>query len=153
MKLKYASNKPKLAEDLMSSKGSIHSSFLTTRITKKISKDTPRDFELLAEEASEVRKMLTKTALNRYGGVIDDREWSLIKDKALMDALRYRWEHDRRFHDIVEAARKAGKYLLYSTNIAAAASELGGKRSVVTQKIEGENKVGRYIMELAGFQF
>ena len=153
MKLKYASNRPKLAEQLMSSKGTIHSSFLTTRMTKKIPKDTPRDFELLADEATEVRKMLTKTALNRYGGTIEDREWTLIKDKVLMDALRYRWEHDKRFHDIVEAARKAGKYLLYNTNIAAAASELGGKRSIKTEKIEGDNKVGRYIMELAGFQF
>jgi hypothetical protein len=153
MKLKYASNNPKLAVELMSSKGTIHQSFLATRMADKIRKDTPRDFELLAKEASEVRRKLTKSELNTYRTVINENEWTLFKDKVLMDALRYRWEHDRRFHDIVEAAREAGKYLLYTTNIAAVASELGGKRSIKTERIEGENKVGLYIMELAGFRF
>jgi mRNA (guanine-N7-)-methyltransferase len=153
MKLKYASNKPELAAQLMSSKGSIHQPYLTTRMTDKIRKDSPRDFELLAKEASDVRKKLTKTELNAYRASIDENEWLLVKDKVLMDALRYRWEHDRRFHDIVEASRTAGKYMLYSTSIAAASSELGGKRSIKTEQIDGENKVGRYIMELAGFQF
>ena len=94
MKLKYASNKPDLAAQLMSSTGSIHKKYLTTRMTDKIRKDSPRDFELLAQEASDVRKKLTKTELNAYRAVIDENEWSLIKDKVLMDALRYRWEHD-----------------------------------------------------------
>jgi broad specificity polyphosphatase/5'/3'-nucleotidase SurE len=53
----------------------------------------------------------------------------------------------------VEAARNLGKYLLYTTKIAAVASELGGTRSLATSMIEGENKVGRFIMELAGFKF
>jgi hypothetical protein len=51
----------------------------------------------------------------------------------------------------VEAARELGKYLLYTTK-PAAASELGGIRDA-TGKIDGENKVGRMIMELAGFKF
>jgi hypothetical protein len=53
----------------------------------------------------------------------------------------------------VEAARNAGKYLLYTTKIASVATELGGTRSLATSIIEGENKVGRFIMELAGFKF
>jgi len=43
--------------------------------------------------------------------------------------------------------------LLYSTKIASVASELGGTRSLTTGIIEGENLVGRIIMELAGFKF
>jgi hypothetical protein len=70
-----------------------------------------------------------------------------------MDALKYRWEHDKRFRDAVEAARGAGKYLLYSTKIAAIASELGGTRDITSGIIQGDNKVGRFIMELAGFKF
>jgi hypothetical protein len=70
-----------------------------------------------------------------------------------MDALRYRWEKDQRFHNGVEAARNAGKYLLYTTKIASVASELGGTRSLASSQIEGENKVGRFMMEIAGFRF
>ena len=152
MKLK-TSNKPNLAKELMSTTGKIHQDFALKRRVESVKQESARDFELLAEEAAEVRKKMTKTHLNQYRVVFDDAKWIPIKDKTLMDALKYRWEHDKRFRDTVEAARNAGKYLLYSTKIAAVASELGGTRSLTTSIIEGENKVGRFIMELAGFKF
>jgi hypothetical protein len=153
MKLKTASNKPSLAKDLMSTTGKIHQDFALKRRAEAVKQESARDFELLAEEAADVRRKMTKTYLNQYRVVFDEDKWIPIKDKTLMDALKYRWEHDKRFKDTVEAARNAGKYLLYSTKIAAAASELGGTRSLTTSMIEGENKVGRFIMELAGFKF
>jgi SAM-dependent methyltransferase len=153
MKLKLASNKPNLAKDLMSTSGRIHQDFALKRRSESVKSESARDFELLAEEAADVRKKMTKTYLNQYRVVFDDTKWIPIKDKVLMDALKYRWEHDKRFRETVEAARNAGKYLLYSTKIAAVASELGGTRSITTGIIEGENKVGRFIMELAGFKF
>ena len=152
MKLK-TSNKPDLAKDLMSTTGKIHQDFALKRRAESVKQESARDFELLAEEAAEVRKKMTKTYLNQYRVVFDDTKWIPIKDKVLMDALKYRFEKDKRFRDTVEAARNAGKYLLYSTKIAAVASELGGTRSIATSLIEGENKVGRFIMELAGFKF
>ena len=97
--------------------------------------------------------MMTKTELNKFRVVFDEDKWIPVKDRVLMDALKYRWEHDKRFRETVEAARNAGKYLLYSTKISSVASELGGTRSLSTSVIEGENKVGRFIMELAGFKF
>jgi hypothetical protein len=153
MKLKLGSNKPNLAKDLMSSTGRIHQDFVLKRRAESVKPESARDFELLAEEANDVRKKMTKTYLNQYRVSFDDVKWIPIKDKVLMDALRYRWDHDKRFHAGVEAARVLGKYLLYSTKIAAVASELGGTRSLTTGIIEGENKVGRFIMELAGFKF
>jgi SAM-dependent methyltransferase len=153
MKLKQASNKPALAKELMSTAGKIHQDFAAKRRTEKVKAESPRDFELLAEEATEVRKKMTKTYLNQSRTVVDDTKWIPIKDKVLMDALQYRWEHDKRFRETVEAARNSGKYLLFSTKVAAVASELGGTRSLATSMIEGENKVGRFIMELAGFKF
>jgi len=153
MKLKLASNKPQLAKDLMSTSGRIHQDFALKRRAESVKPESPRDFELLADEAADVRKKMTKTYLNQYRVAFDDTKWIPIKDKVLMDALQYRWEHDKRFRDAVEAARSAGKYLLYSTKIAAVASELGGTRSLASSMIEGENKVGRIIMELAGFKF
>jgi SAM-dependent methyltransferase len=153
MKLKLASNKPELAKTLMSTAGQIHQEFANKRRIDLIKQESARDFELLGEEAVKVRKMMTKTELNKYRVVFDEDKWIPIKDRVLMDALRYRWEHDKRFRETVEAARNLGKYLLYSTKIASVASELGGTRALSTSMIEGENKVGRFIMELAGFKF
>jgi hypothetical protein len=137
----------------MSTSGRIHQDFALKRRTESIKSESPRDFELLAEEASEVRKKMTKTYLNQYRVVFDETKWLPIKDKILMDALKYRWENDKRFRETVEAARLAGKYLLYSTKIAAIASEFGGVRDISSGMIVGENKVGRFIMEIAGFKF
>jgi hypothetical protein len=153
MKLKLASNKPDLAKTLMSTAGKIHQEFANKRRIELVKQESARDFELLGEEAVQVRKMMTKTELNKFRVVFDEDKWIPIKDRVLMDALKYRWEHDKRFRETVEAARNAGKYLLYSTKIASVASELGGTRSLSTSMIEGENKVGRFIMELAGFKF
>jgi mRNA (guanine-N7-)-methyltransferase len=152
MKLK-TSNKPELAKTLMSTTGKIHQDFALKRRAEAVKQESARDFELLAEEAADVRKKMTKTYLNQYRVVFDEDKWIPIKDKTLMDALKYRFEHDKRFRETVEAARNAGKYLLYTTKIAAVASELGGTRSLTTSMIEGENKVGRFIMEIAGFKF
>ena len=153
MKLKLASNKPDLAKTLMSTAGKIHQDFALKRRAEPVKQESPRDFELLAEEAVDVRKKMTKTYLNQYRVVFDEDKWIPIKDRVLRDAIKYRWEHDKRFRETVEAARNAGKYLLYSTKIASVASELGGTRSLSTNMIEGENKVGLFIMELAGFKF
>ena len=115
----------------------------------KPSKGKP--IEPLEKEAKEIRSVLTKTSLNKYKIVAYEDKWDLMKDEELKKALEYRWKHDQRFHDTVEAARTARKYLLYSTKTAPL--ELGGKRSIKTGKIEGENKVGRMIMEIAEYQF
>jgi 3-oxoacyl-ACP reductase-like protein len=152
MKLKQASNRPDLAEKLFSSKSSLHQQFLTDRQTQGIRRETESDFELLQKEAKQIQTLLTKTSLNKYKVIVYDDKWEdQRKDAELKKALAYRWKHDQRFHDTVEAARAARKYLLYSSKTAPL--ELGGKRSIKTSKIEGENKVGRMIMELAEFQF
>jgi hypothetical protein len=153
MKLKTSSNKPNLAKDLMSTTGKIHQDFALKRRAEAVKQESARDFELLAEEAADVRKKMTKTYLNQYRVVFNEDKWIPIKDKTLMDALKYRFDHDKRFKDGVEAARNAGKYLLYTTKIAAVASELGGTRDISSSIIVGENRVGRFIMELAGFKF
>ena len=152
MKLK-TSNKPELAVSIMSTRGKIHQDYINKRRTESIKPESARDFELIGEETAEIRKKMTKSYLNQFRTIFDDTKWIPIKDKILMDALRYRWENDKRFRETVEAARNAGKYLLFSTKIASIASELGGTRDLESGVIKGENKVGRFIMEIAGFKF
>ncbi len=154
MKLKIASNKPNLAKELMSSTGSIHQSFLNKRrLDSSIKPESQRDYDLLLEESNEVKKKMQKTYLNQYRVVFDDGKWIPVKDKFLMDAIKYRWNRDERFHKIVEAGREQGKYLLYSVKSTTNASELGGVRDLSSGRIVGENKIGKFIMTVSGFRF
>jgi hypothetical protein len=154
MKLKYASNKPNLAKDIMSTSGSIHQSYLNKRRAEGgIKQESARDYDLLAEESTEVKKKMQKSYLNSFRVVFDDMKWTVEKNRLIMEGLKYRWDRDDRFHKIVEAARNQGKYLLYSTKVASEVSELGGIRNPSTGVITGENKIGRGIMEIAGFVF
>ena len=154
MKIKHASNKPQLAKDIMSSSGSIHRAFALKRVGKSIEPESGEDFKLLLDEITMVRKKIgTKTNLNQYRLVINDIVWNSIKDKYLMEALAYRFRRDARFIAGVTAARDHGKYMLYSTTASLGGSELGGVRNLGTKKILGENKVGRFIMEIAEFKF
>lgn len=154
MKLKMASNKPELAKTLMSSTGKIHQEFLTKRRAEGTPKlESARDFELLLDEVTDVRKKMQKTQLNQYRVIFNDTKWAPIKEKLIMDALEYRWERDDRFHKIVESAREQGKYMLYSTKVGTNASELGGIRDIKTSTIQGGNIIGKFIMTIAGFVF
>jgi hypothetical protein len=154
MKLKKASNVPDLAIKLMSSSGSIHQSFLNKRkLEGGIKPGSTRDYQLINDEVTEVRKKMMKTSLQQFRAVINEMKWIEIKDDVLREAIQYRWENDAKFHKIVEAARNQGKYLLYSVKGSSANSELGGTRSITTSQIVGENKVGHVIMEIAGFVF
>jgi hypothetical protein len=154
MKIKHASNKPQLAKEIMSSSGSIHRAFALKRVGKSIEPESGEDFKLLLDEVTMVRKKIsTKTNLNQYRLVINDIVWNSIKDKYLMEALAYRFKRDARFIAGVTAARDRGKYMLYSTTASLGGSELGGVRNLASKKILGENKVGRFIMEIAEFKF
>jgi len=157
MKIKHVSNKPELAEKLMSSKGSIHHSFVIQRSGKDIKPESGEDFRLLMEEISMVRKTIsTKTNLSKYRIVIRDTNeiaWNSMKDDFLTEALRYRFMKDVRFIKGVTAAKDLKKYLLYSTTAGMGGSELGGVRNITSRKILGENKVGRFLMKIADFKF
>jgi hypothetical protein len=88
---------------------------------------------------------------------VDDNKLVPVKDEMLRYALNFRWTRYERFRKGVEAAKDEGKYVLYAATAEVSAknsaAELSGVRSPATGKITGENKVGRFIMEIAGFRF
>lgn len=159
MKFKKGTTKPDLSKNLMSTNGKIHQDFITKRRTEgSIKLESARDFELLKEELSEVQRTLNKTYLRAYGITnIDDTRWIPIKDEMLRYALNHRWLRDERFRKGITTAKEEGKYVLYTAasevSTKNSAAELSGARSPTTGKITGENKVGRFIMEIAGFRF
>ena len=167
MRLRNTSNKSgtdaiNLAINLFSMTGGIHQQFAATRNKEKVVSESARDYELLTEEATKVRQVVSKKGeiLNKSGVVFDDAKWDSLKVEFIAAGFRYRLDRDERFRAIVEAARNAGKYLIYSTTPSnssnqskASALELGGTRDLSTGVIKGENKVGRILMKLANFRF
>ena len=151
-RLKIASNKPELGPAIYGTQGDIHQKYIRERLeltqggSKALSED--KDSELIKKEISEVRDSQRPAALRKYGAVVDEAKFTTNKNKIIRDALRVRLEKDARFRRIIEAVREQGKVLLYYTGTSPS-SELGGYRGA-DEKIHGENKIGRFIMELAG---
>jgi hypothetical protein len=158
MKLKKGTTKPDLARTLMSTAGKIHQDFNVKRRTAGgVTFESAQDFVMLKDELSEVQRYLNKSQLIRYGiKNVDDTMWIPVKDEMLRYALDYRWNKDERFRNGVQAAKDRGKYILYTATAEIStknsAAELSGVRSS-TGMITGQNKVGRFIMEIAGFRF
>jgi predicted NAD-dependent protein-ADP-ribosyltransferase YbiA (DUF1768 family) len=153
MRAKRATNKPELAETIFSREGTIHQRFLNDRLgmtnggTKQLSEE--EDHDLLKAELSAVKLASGGVALKKYKAVVDEAAWATEKDKVLEEALSQRWTKDARFRKVIETARNLGKYLLYYTP--GATTNLGGKRDKDTGQIEGDNKVGKIMMRLAGY--
>jgi hypothetical protein len=150
---RVASSTPDIATSVFSNEGSIHQEFLRQRLLESEAGKKPisdkRNRELLKAESAAVRDAIRPTAFKKYKSVFDEAQWAVQKDDILMEGLRQRWETDARFRKIVEAARQKGMTLLYYTP-GSNASNLGGVRKN-SGTIEGENKMGKMIMELAGF--
>ena len=154
MRVKLGGKKPEVAASLFSREGTIHQRFLNDRLglsnggTKPLTEE--QDYELLTTELAAVKKSTGNVVLKKtYGVSVDEAEWATQKDKVLEEALKQRWTGDARFHKIVETARNQGKYLLYDST--GATSNLGGSFNRNTGRIEGENRVGKIIMKLAGY--
>jgi hypothetical protein len=155
MRYKVATDKPGLAQSIFGPQGSIHQKFLRQRAAeigvgagaKPLTDE--RDAKLLVDELKEVHNEMRAVAMKKWKATFDQTKWDGVKDDLLKEAVRQRWEKDARFRTIVEAAKQQGKTLLFYTG--SASSEYGGKR---TQEgyLEGENKLGKAIMEIAGFE-
>ena len=153
MRYKIASDKPELAASLFGRDGSIHQSILRKRLLLSEGGKKPisdiMDKTLLKEEAIKVREEIRPAAFKKYKATLNEAEWAIKKDDSIREGLRQRWETDARFRKILEAARDKGKTLLYYTP-GANSTNLGGVRKN-SGAIEGENRIGRIMMELAGF--
>jgi hypothetical protein len=153
MQLKFGGRAPDLAKELFSTTGKIHQAAEGARRLKsgRGGKLSEKDYyESIKDEAIAIKNALSPSALRPYKIKMDESEWNKHKDELLRNALKQRWDRDKRFHTIVEKARTLKKYLLYYTS-----NTGGGEMSGVLREngtIDGENKMGRYIMEIAGFR-
>jgi predicted NAD-dependent protein-ADP-ribosyltransferase YbiA (DUF1768 family) len=154
MKYKVATNKPEFAKTLFSRDGSLYYKYINRRTeetkagAKKLSDD--REIAILKDETVDIRKETTPAAFKRNKAVFNEVAWNEKQDDLLKYALTYRYDKDSRYRTIIEAARSQHKFLLYYTP-SGAASELGGRRRANDNRIEGQNKIGKIMMEIAGF--
>jgi predicted NAD-dependent protein-ADP-ribosyltransferase YbiA (DUF1768 family) len=82
----------------------------------------------------------------------DETKWASKKDAFLRDAITQRLTNDKWFCEILSSALAQRKYLLYFDKVAGEhGSELGGSRSI-KGTIQGQNKYGKLLMELAAAQ-
>jgi predicted NAD-dependent protein-ADP-ribosyltransferase YbiA (DUF1768 family) len=146
MKFKYATSKPERA-GIFASNGQIHSEFLGLRMQERAQKGTmteERHYKYLEEETARVDSDLKKE-LRKANVGYNVAVWDAKLDEVLRAAIKQRLLKDKWFCVIVDAVVKAGKYLLYQDSDK---SILGGVRKA-GDTIAGENRYGRYILEMA----
>lgn len=151
MRFKYASKKPELAANYFGEQGRIHQAWLVERMKEAKKSKTgmlkiEQQNELLEKETAEVETEMERLKGLRETGY-DSGIWATIKYKLLEEAIRQRLAADKWFCVIVSAALAQGKYLLYHDE--QPNSELGGSRVIRSGLIQGQNKYGNLILQLA----
>jgi len=152
MKFKYASKKPELAVTVFSREGSIHMYYLAQRQAEQ--KGNPQGIpqathnKYLLDETTHVKTDEQKYMRSKPVE-FDETRWATVKDKLLREAVLQRLTNDKQFCTIVSSALAQHKYLLYFDKTSSEhGSELGGSRTV-KGTIQGQNKYGTTIMNLA----
>jgi len=128
--------------------GAIHNE-AKERLTKEVkekhlpSTQNQARMKIALEELEKIRKAAATIAYDDNG----------VQDKYLRYGLEQRWKHDVEFHKTVEDLRLKNAYLLYSIG-----PHLGDPTGLLAGKvrkngtIDGDNQVGKIIMELAKYR-
>jgi hypothetical protein len=160
MRLKHGAKKAALAKTLLSTEGSIHQQFLPQYVKKGSESEKAyreRVMDVLVEELEAVKKAVSPAnLLSKYGVSFNEADWNAMKPDYIKQGLEQRWTRDKKFREIVEKAKTGGKYLLYYLKQkklgGGVANDLAGRRKPESGQIEGENLIGKTIMEIAGFR-
>jgi hypothetical protein len=131
--------------------GSIHQRALRAEIRERGDKniDDEQLKVILKEEYDDIQKQVKPAAIKANGFISEEGEWSKYRDRILRDGIKQRWENDEKFRKAVIALHKQNKHLLYYNPLVGMSYYAGMRRANKT--IEGDNMVGRIIMQLAGY--
>jgi hypothetical protein len=146
----------------MSTKGVIHQTSLEEMARQRITLNTTSKEKkatlsrLLLAELVSIKEHMSPDRLRKDSKVtVDPGLWNRVKDYHYRRGLELRFTKDEMFHKIVEKARAEKKYLLYyrTAKIGDPTGELSGIWRLKDGRIEGENRIGRLLMEVAKFTF
>lgn len=155
MKYTLATNKKdvgrQIARETFTHDGTIHQRYLGILQERaggpgKIPSESIRQ-AVLAEERRAVLDFTKTTTMKKYKVDFNQATWDSIKDGLLRNALEQRFAEDEKFQKIIAKVRDDKMYLLYDTPIS---NDEGGERKN-DGSIVGQNKVGKLLMELAGY--
>jgi hypothetical protein len=151
MKYKYGTEKPQLAKGLFGKNGTVHQQALRFESVQLGDREPNEEdsAKFLADEMASIQKQLKPAGFKANKVTFNEGNWLAKRDEVLRNGLEQRWNKDARFRRILEAIRNQGKYLLYYTG-ATGTSDLGGIRRA-NKKIDGNNRLGQLMMEIAGF--
>ena len=131
--------------------GAIHNNAkerLTKEVKEKHAASTQNQarMKIALEEFDRIRKAASTIAY-------DDTKWVDLHETFLRYGLEQRWKHDVEFHKTVEDLRQKNAYLLYSIG-----PHLGDPTGLLAGRvrkdrtIDGDNQIGKIIMELAKYR-
>ncbi len=145
MRMKICGGNPDKAAFLFSKTGRVHEKALQDRLLISVATEQQKHLEFqesLRKEMEAIYKTLRAEKLLRP-------ECDAVSHEALREGMRQRMERDALFKAVVQKAVKEGKYLLYFDS---KESDMGGKR-LPSGKIQGNNRIGKTIMDLAGIPY
>ncbi len=147
MRMKICGRNPDRASQLFSVKGRIHDKAKQDRVGAAVATTEQQKHQqfqdFLKQEMKDIHTALRAEKLLRP-------DCDAVMHDALREGMRQRMERDAPFRAVIQKAVKEGKYLLNFDS--SAASDMGGKR-LVNGKIQGNNRVGKTIMDLAGIAY
>lgn len=146
MRMKICGGNPDRASLLFGKTGRVHEKAKQDRLL--ISAATTEQEKHTAFQNS-LRKELEAIYTTLRAEKLLRPECDVVSHEALREGMRQRMERDAQFRGVVLKAVKEGKYLLY---FEPKESDMGGKR-LASGKIQGNNRVGKTIMDLAGIPY
>uniref|UniRef100_A0A6C0DCL2 mRNA (guanine-N(7))-methyltransferase n=1 Tax=viral metagenome TaxID=1070528 RepID=A0A6C0DCL2_9ZZZZ len=142
-KFQLATDKPELGPQLFRVEGAIHQKFSRERAkggsAEMIAKLT--DDEMVA-----VRIASGKAKLKAYKAAWNQEAWDAAKEMVYRTYLQQRFEKDKKFQDILLAIKARGGEILFANGTEP--TELGVGVLADGTIVGGENKIGRWLMEL-----
>jgi predicted NAD-dependent protein-ADP-ribosyltransferase YbiA (DUF1768 family) len=150
-KYQRATNKPELGPQLYRVEGAIHQKFEQERARLRAAGSSA---EMLAktvdDEVTAVRMSASEKRMGSYKATFNRAAWDAAKEEVYRGYLAQRYATDARFRAMIDAIRAAGGEILFA-NGAVAVNELGVGVGADGAVLEGgQNKIGRWMMELGG---
>jgi predicted NAD-dependent protein-ADP-ribosyltransferase YbiA (DUF1768 family) len=141
-------DKPELGAQFFSTTGSIHQKFLKMRREEGAISEK-RNFELLDEEGTAVRDQVKPAEIKRAGAKWNEAKWAEGRDAIMMTYIQQRYETDAEFKKIMDAIKAKNGLLVFYNG--PKPTDLGGLIKE-GNRIEGENKLGKFYMATVGLR-
>ncbi len=151
-KYQLATDKPDLGPTIYSVTGQVHAKWDKERekimATMPVGEERERAMEKTVDDQVAMTRVLAGVnKMKTYKAIYNPDAWTAQREAAYRAYLQQRFEKDERFREMVLAIRALGGQILFANGTEK--SELGVGVLLDGTVVGGENKIGRWMMELA----